>query len=94
VKIDNEHPLLEPIARETYGILIYQEQVMQAARRLRATRPAARICSGARWAEKKSRKCQKQRETFVKGCTRKTRFRRRGECQFSICWKNSRLRLQ
>ena len=31
VKIEYEHPLLEPIARETYGILIYQEQVMQAA---------------------------------------------------------------
>ena len=31
VKIEYEHPLLEPISRETYGILIYQEQVMQAA---------------------------------------------------------------
>src|SRR4029078_4878075 len=31
VKIEYEHPLLEPIARENYGILIYQEQVMQAA---------------------------------------------------------------
>jgi DNA polymerase-3 subunit alpha len=31
LRIEYEHPLLEPIARETYGILIYQEQVMQAA---------------------------------------------------------------
>ena len=31
VKIEYEHPLLEPICRETYGIMIYQEQVMQAA---------------------------------------------------------------
>ena len=30
VKIEYEHPLLEPICRETYGIMIYQEQVMQA----------------------------------------------------------------
>jgi DNA polymerase III subunit alpha len=29
--VEYPHPLLEPIARETYGILIYQEQVMQAA---------------------------------------------------------------
>src|SRR2546423_11055980 len=30
VKIEYEHPLLESIARVTYGILIYQDQVMQA----------------------------------------------------------------
>jgi len=30
-KIVNLHPLLEPILRETYGIMVYQEQVMQAA---------------------------------------------------------------
>jgi DNA polymerase-3 subunit alpha len=34
VAIEYPHPLLEPIARETYGILIYQEQVMQATQRL------------------------------------------------------------
>ncbi len=28
------HPLLEPICRETYGVLVYQEQVMEAARRI------------------------------------------------------------
>ena len=30
-QIVNLHPLLEPILRETYGIMVYQEQVMQAA---------------------------------------------------------------
>src|SRR5204863_8934575 len=34
VKIEYEHPLLEPICRETYGIMVYQEQVMQAAQAL------------------------------------------------------------
>ena len=28
------HPLLEEVCRETYGILVYQEQVMEAARRI------------------------------------------------------------
>ncbi|HIL70191.1 MAG TPA: DNA polymerase III subunit alpha, partial [Verrucomicrobia bacterium] len=32
VKVVYDHPLLEAISEETYGILIYQEQVMQAAR--------------------------------------------------------------
>jgi DNA polymerase-3 subunit alpha len=31
VKIEYEHPLLEAISRRPYGVLIYQEQVMQAA---------------------------------------------------------------
>ncbi len=29
--IKYDHPLLEPVLKETYGILVYQEQVMQAA---------------------------------------------------------------
>jgi DNA polymerase-3 subunit alpha len=28
------HPLLEPVCRETYGIMVYQEQVMEAAKRI------------------------------------------------------------
>jgi DNA polymerase-3 subunit alpha len=30
-KISYEHPLLEPILRETYGVIVYQEQVMKIA---------------------------------------------------------------
>ncbi|HOD70120.1 MAG: DNA polymerase III subunit alpha [Deltaproteobacteria bacterium ADurb.BinA179] len=33
-KIEYPHPLLEPILRETYGIIVYQEQVMQIAQKL------------------------------------------------------------
>ena len=32
--IDNDHPLMEDILSETYGIMVYQEQVMQIASRL------------------------------------------------------------
>ena len=41
VPTEYDHPLLEPILKETYGIMVYQEQVMQAAqiaRRLHARR--------------------------------------------------------
>ena len=31
VPTEYDHPLLEPILKETYGIMVYQEQVMQAA---------------------------------------------------------------
>ncbi len=33
-KIDYEHPLLEPILSETYGLILYQEQVMEISRSL------------------------------------------------------------
>ena len=70
VKIEYEHPLLEPICRETYGILVYQEQVMQAAQVL-----AGCTLSGAdllRRAMGKTDKAemQQQRESFVKGCAK------------------------
>ncbi len=33
-EIDYEHPLLEPILSETYGLILYQEQVMEISRSL------------------------------------------------------------
>jgi DNA polymerase-3 subunit alpha len=71
VKIEYEHPLLEPISRETYGILVYQEQVMQAAQALAGyTLGAADILRRA-MGKKKVEEMQKQREKFLKGCAEK-----------------------
>jgi len=68
VKIEYEHPLLESISKETYGILIYQEQVMQATQLLAGfTLGAADILRRA-MGKKKVEEMQKQREKFVKGC--------------------------
>jgi DNA polymerase-3 subunit alpha len=68
VKIEFEHPLLEPITRETYGILIYQEQVMQATQVLAGfTLGAADVLRRA-MGKKDVEKMQKQREKFIKGC--------------------------
>ncbi|MFO1501827.1 MAG: hypothetical protein U1G07_26205 [Verrucomicrobiota bacterium] len=39
MKIEYEHALLEPICCETYGIMVYQEQVMQAAQALAGYTP-------------------------------------------------------
>ena len=70
VEITYEHPLLEPIASETHGILIYQEQVMQAARVLAGyTLGGADLLRRAMGKKKKS-EMREQRENFVKGCRR------------------------
>src|SRR5215472_8849252 len=70
VKIEYEHPLLEPIARETYGILIYQEQVMQAAQLLAGYTLSTADLLRRAMGKKKVEEMQKQRDIFVKGCAR------------------------
>jgi DNA polymerase-3 subunit alpha len=62
------HALLEPIARETYGILIYQEQVMQATQILAGYTLGGADLLRRAMGKKKLEEMVKQRETFVKGC--------------------------
>ncbi|HLZ53496.1 MAG TPA: DNA polymerase III subunit alpha, partial [Verrucomicrobiae bacterium] len=71
VKIEYEHPLLEPIARETYGILIYQEQVMQAAQVLAGFTLGSADLLRRAMGKKKPEEMAKQRAVFVKGCKEK-----------------------
>jgi DNA polymerase-3 subunit alpha len=71
IEIKYEHPLLEPIARETYGILIYQEQVMQAAQVLAGFTLGNADLLRRAMGKKKVEEMQKQREAFVKGCHEK-----------------------
>ena len=71
VKIEYEHPLLESIAKETYGILIYQEQVMQAAQILGGYTLGGADLLRRAMGKKKFEEMQKHREIFVKGCHEK-----------------------
>ncbi|MFO1457989.1 MAG: DNA polymerase III subunit alpha [Verrucomicrobiota bacterium] len=66
--VEYPHPLLEPIARETYGILIYQEQVMQAAQILAGYTLGGADLLRRAMGKKKIEEMVKQRETFVAGC--------------------------
>lgn len=76
VKIEYEHPLLESISKETYGILIYQEQVMQAAQILAGYTLGGADLLRRAMGKKKVEEMQKQRETFVKGCAEKNNISR------------------
>ncbi|MEK9772422.1 MAG: DNA polymerase III subunit alpha [Opitutae bacterium] len=61
------HPLLEDVCAETYGVMVYQEQVMEAARRVAGyTLGGADILRRA-MGKKKPEEMAKQREIFVKG---------------------------
>jgi DNA polymerase-3 subunit alpha len=68
IEIKYEHPLLEPISKETYGILIYQEQVMQATQLLAGYTLGGADLLRRAMGKKKVEEMQKQRDTFVKGC--------------------------
>ncbi len=70
VKIQYEHPLLEPICRETYGIMVYQEQVMQAAQALGGYTLGGADLLRRAMGKKKAEEMAKHRDIFVKGCAR------------------------
>jgi DNA polymerase-3 subunit alpha len=70
LKIEYEHPLLEPICRETYGIMVYQEQVMQAAQHLAGYTLGGADLLRRAMGKKKAEEMAKQRDIFVKGCAK------------------------
>ena len=66
--IDYPHALLEPILRETYGIFVYQEQVMQAAQVLAGYSLGGADLLRRAMGKKIKAEMDAQREIFVKGC--------------------------
>ncbi len=62
------HPLLEGILAETYGIFVYQEQVMQAAQILAGYSLGGADLLRRAMGKKIQAEMDAQRETFVKGC--------------------------
>src|SRR5438093_2489709 len=67
-KITYEHPAMEKFTRETYGIMVYQEQIMQIASEMAGfTMGEADILRRA-MGQKDRDLMAKQRETFVAGC--------------------------
>jgi DNA polymerase-3 subunit alpha len=67
-EVTYEHPMLEQICGDTYGVMIYQEQVQNAAKLLAGyTLGGADILRRA-MGKKKQSEMDKQRVTFVEGC--------------------------
>src|SRR5947199_1510472 len=70
MKIRYEHPLLQEICAETYGVMIYQEQVMAAARRLAGYSLAQGDLLRRAMGKKDKEKMAKERQNFIEGCAR------------------------
>jgi len=68
--IEYPHPLLEGILAETYGIFVYQEQVMQAAQLLAGYSLGQADLLRRAMGKKIKSEMDAQRATFVEGCAR------------------------
>ncbi len=69
-KVTYRHPKLEPILGETYGIIVYQEQIMQIASRLAGYEPGEADMIRKAVAKKKKEALLAHRKKFRQGCER------------------------
>jgi DNA polymerase-3 subunit alpha len=70
-EISYPHPLLEKVLKETYGIFVYQEQVMEAARVLAGYSLGEADLLRRAMGKKIKAEMDAQRERFVSGCAEK-----------------------
>ena len=66
--IEYPHEKLENVLRETYGVFVYQEQVMQAAQVLAGFSLGAADMMRRAMGKKKVKEMERQRSLFVEGC--------------------------
>lgn len=66
-KVDYPHPDLEPVLKPTYGVIVYQEQVMQIAQVLAGYSLGGADMLRRAMGKKKAEEMAKQRELFLEG---------------------------
>jgi DNA polymerase-3 subunit alpha len=64
------HPLLEPILKNTYGIMVYQEQIMECAKVLGGYSLGGADLLRRAMGKKKADVMEKERSKFVEGCAK------------------------
>jgi DNA polymerase-3 subunit alpha len=83
-KPDYIHPKLEPILKETFGVIVYQEQVMQAAQLLAGYSLGDADLLRRAMGKKIRSEMQKQSSIFVKGCTERGIDKAQAEAIFEL----------
>ncbi|KAF0109077.1 MAG: DNA polymerase III subunit alpha [Anaerolineaceae bacterium] len=82
-KVEYRHPSLEPILKDTYGIPIYQEQIMRAAVELAGYSPSESDELRSAISKKKAREIAKHHVKFVEGAVAKEMPRETAEAIFT-----------
>ena len=67
-KVTYEHPALEPILKATYGVMVYQEQVMQIASALAGFALGEADILRKAMGKKNAEVMATQKQTFLEGC--------------------------
>jgi DNA polymerase-3 subunit alpha len=70
-EVTYRHPALEPILKDTYGIIVYQEQIIRIATDLAGYSSSEADLMRRAVAKKKAKDLQEQRAKFVDGATRR-----------------------
>jgi DNA polymerase-3 subunit alpha len=78
------HPALEDVLRETYGVIVYQEQVMSIANLLAGFSMGEADILRAAMGKKDKPKMARQREKFVQGCAAKNIPEEQGKAIFDL----------
>ena len=65
--VEYDHPLLEPVLRDTYGVIMYQEQVMRAAQALAGYSLEQADILRAAMGKKNKAVMERERERFIDG---------------------------
>jgi DNA polymerase-3 subunit alpha len=81
---DYIHPKLEPVLRETFGVIVYQEQVMQAAQILAGYSLGEADLLRRAMGKKIRSEMQKQRSRFVDGCVERDIDRAQADAIFEL----------
>ncbi len=82
--VDYPHPDLEPVLRDTYGIMVYQEQVMQAAEVMAGFSMVAADRLRKAMGKKIASVMAEQEERFVEGCVAQGHPRELGRELFQL----------
>jgi DNA polymerase-3 subunit alpha len=69
-KIEYPHPLLEQVLKETYGVIVYQEQVMEIAKILGGYNLGAADLLRRAMGKKDKDEMDKQRKIFIEGAAK------------------------
>ena len=70
-EVDYPHPLLKPVLEETYGVMVYQEQVIEAARVLAGFSLGQADLLRRAIGKKIPAEMAEQRDRFIQGCAAK-----------------------
>jgi DNA polymerase-3 subunit alpha len=85
--IEYDVEALAPILKDTYGVIVYQEQVMQIARELAGYSLGQADLLRRAMGKKKPEEMAKHRDLFVKGATEKGLDRAKAESTFDLMAK-------